>query len=268
MWDMAELRDLTAVNPRAVLDENFYEGVRAAQRQLQDQLVVRPGTGLGFMVKKGQVFRLTQQTGPQVGEVAFWNAKNPKERFSAMRNRLFEGLFVTRDTRLWSDVPWLRPMMTCVEDTLASKTTQSPFHHHRFWTHCSAQSMQMRFGRAGLDSCHVNLSQAVEPFGLSDDDLKGNIVVFQKVRFDTSDGKWYGAPSDVKEGDYLEFYAEIDLVVAVSVCPNANPTRDQVLHPLGVEIYTTGVTPKDFPRWTDWRPGWTGKWVPSPGTGG
>lgn len=124
---MAELRDLTAVNPHAVFDKDFYAGVRSAPRRLKQRLVVSPHAGCGFMVEKGQVFRLQQHAGPQVGEVAFWNAHDPKERFSAMRNRLFEGLFVTRDTRLWSDLPRLRPMMTCLEDTLARETAESPF---------------------------------------------------------------------------------------------------------------------------------------------
>lgn len=261
---MAELRDLTAVNPLAVRDGKFYDGVRSSQRQLKAQRVVSPGVAHGFIVKKGQIFRIQQQAGPQVGEVAFWNADNPKERFSAMRNRLFEGLFVTRNTRLWSDVPWLRPMMTCLEDTLAHTTAENPFHHHRFWTHCSAQSMEMRFGQAELNSCHVNLARAVESYGLTGADLKDNIVVFHKVRFDTGDGKWYVAPNDVKKGDYLEFYAEMDLLVAISACPNANPTTNPTLHPLQVEIYETSITPRDFPRWTDWRAGWTGKWVPPP----
>ena len=97
---MNELRDLTAINPRAVRDDNFYQEVRFTTRQLIEQRVVSPGPGCGFIVKKGQIFRLSQQVAAQVGEVAFWNANNPKERFSPMRNRLFEGLFVTRNTRL------------------------------------------------------------------------------------------------------------------------------------------------------------------------
>ena len=127
--------------------------------------------------------------------------------------------------------------------------------------------MEMRFGRPGMKSCQMSLCHAIEPFGLSEDDLKGNIVVFQKARFDTREGRWYGAPSDAKKGDYLEFYAEIDLLVAVSVCPNGNILSggDQTLNPLGVEIYATGVTPREFPRWTDWRAGWTGKWDPCAG---
>ena len=265
---MAGLRDLTAINPRAGLDREFYASLRSTQRERKDEFSIPPANAQAFVVKKGQVFRIQQQTGPQVGEVAFWNAHDPKEGFAPMRNRLFEGLFVTRDTRLWSDVPWLRPMMTCLDDTLATEGSESPFHHHRFWTHCSAESMEMLSGRAGSSSCHVNMLQAVQPFGLTEHNLRGNIVVFQKARFNTNDGRWYGAPSDAKAGDYVEFYAEIDILVAVSVCPNGNHTAAgvQTLNPLRIEIHATGVAPNPFPRWTDWRSGWTGKWEPPAST--
>jgi uncharacterized protein YcgI (DUF1989 family) len=173
------------VHPRYVLDGEFYDGVRSAEHQLRDEFVISPASARAFIVEKGQVFRVKQATGSQVGEVAFWNVHDPKESFAAMRNRLFD------------------------------------------------------------------------------------IVVFQKVCFDTDDGKWYVAPNDSKVGDYVEFYAEIDLLVAVSVCPYGDNARnvpeDESLRPLGIEMYETGVIPRAFPRWTDWRPEWTGKWVPPQG---
>ena len=270
---MAALRDLALLHPRFSLDRAFYDGVRSAGRQLKDRFVISPFSGRGFIVEKGQAFRVKQETGPQVGVVAFWNAHDPKESFGAMRNRLWEGLFITVYTRLWSDVPRLRPMMTCLEDTVVTLPPGGAFHHHRFWTHCSPESMEMRSGHAGLNACRVNLLQAVQPFGLTEDSIGGNIVVFQKARLDPQDGKWYCARNDSKKGDYIEFYAEIDLLVAVSVCPCGDNTKawstpeDGSVRPLGIEIYETGVTPKEYPCWTDWRPEWRGRWVPPQGTG-
>ena len=253
------------------MDKPFYDKVRAAKTNyaLVDKFVIQPFNGRGVIVKKGQVFRVVEEEGPQAAAVAFWNADNPREGYAPMRNRLGEGLFIKVYTRLWSDVPWLRPMMTCVEDTLINPSADAGYHHHRLVTsHCSSESLEMRSGRPAMNSCHVNLLQGITPFGLSEEHLRESINLHQKVRLGPDDGKWYGARRDSKQGDYVEFYAEIDLLVAVSVCPYGDnskfegiPDSDTVL-PIGVEIYDTGITPKESPKWTDWRPGWSGKWIP------
>ncbi len=65
-----------------------------------------------------------------------------------------------------------------------------------------------------------------------------------------------------------EASAGADLLAAVTVCPNGDNTRyysvpgKDLVRPLAIEIYDTGVQPREFPRWTDWRPAWTGKWMP------
>jgi uncharacterized protein len=179
-----------------------------------------------------------------------------------------DACFIHQYTQLWSDVPWFRPMVTCLEDTVVTTCSDGVFHHHFVGTHCSPETQQMRFGVTGLNACRLNLLRAIEPFGLGEKDLHDNVTVHQKTRLDPKTGRIYVAPSDGKPGDYVEFYAEMDLLVAVSVCPLgdglANPTvhAEHAVRPLRVEIYDTGIAPKSFPAWTDWRPAWTGRWVP------
>ena len=268
---MTSERQLTIEGGRSELDRAFYDNVRAAKPRynLVDRFIIPPLNGRGVIVKKGHTFRVIEEEGPQAAAVAFWNAENPKERYAPMRNRTAEGLYINVYTRLWSDVPSFRPMMTCVEDTVVNASADAGYHHH--WvvaSRCSSESLEMRSGRAGMNSCHLNLLQAIEPFGLSEEYHWESINIHQKVRLSPDDGKWYGTRSDSKQGDYLEFYAEIDLLVAVSVCPygdnarfDSTPADDAVL-PLSVEIYDTGIEPKESPKWTDWRPSWTGKWIP------
>ncbi|MGH7267410.1 MAG: DUF1989 domain-containing protein [Candidatus Rokuibacteriota bacterium] len=127
----------------------------------------------------------------------------------------------------------------------------------------------MRTGIPGLNSCHLNLLQAIEPFGLDERDIRDNVNLFQKMRTQPGTGKILAALSQSKTGDYIEFYAEIDLLVAVTVCPNGDNTRyysvpgEDVVRPLRIEVYETGIRPHSFPAWTDWRPSWRGRWVPS-----
>ena len=203
---MATVRRENVREERYQPDKAFYDNIRAAKPQYKrvSKFVISPYSGRGFIVKKGHTFRVIQEAGPQAATMAFWNAHNPKEYYNAMRKRVREGLFIRLYTRMWSDVPRFRPMMTCVEDTVVTQPPDSDFHHHRFWTHCSSQVMEMRSGRAGLNSCHTNLRQAIEPFGWKDEEIRYNLSLFQKVRLDPNDGKLYGARSDAKAGDYIE----------------------------------------------------------------
>ena len=106
--------------PQYALDPAFYDGVRNAKSNyaLVERSVIPPNNGKGFEVKKGQLFRIIQETGPQVVDVALWNIHNPKEFFRPEHSFLIEGWFVRENTRLWSDVPYFRPMATCIEDTV------------------------------------------------------------------------------------------------------------------------------------------------------
>lgn len=267
---MTSLRDFTLLDPRAQLDSDFYAKLRTAKAQytLSDRLVIPPFEGRGFIVKKGQTVRVIQEEGVQIGDICFWNAQNPKEMYSLARTWAIEGWAVKPYTRLWSDVPWLRPLATCIEDTVATDPSDKGFHHHWLGTHCATEWTEMRVNIPGLNSCHLNFLQAIEPFGLTEQNMRDNINLFQKMRPDPESGKIFAALSESKQGDYIEFYAEMDLLVAVTVCPNGDNTRyysipgkDPVL-PLGIEIHDTGFEPKEFPTWTDWRLTWVGKWMP------
>jgi len=262
----APTRDASETIPRYRIDREFYERVRAAKGQYRriDKFVIPPYSGRGFLVNKGQTFRVIEEEGPQVADVVFWNAHNPKEFFSMSRTWLMEGIFVNVFTRLWSDVPWFRPMAVCVEETLDSKGRDGDFHHHFGKTHCCPEVMEARTGRAGLNACHLNLLQAIEPFDLKEEDIHDNLNVFQKYRIDPVTGKGVSARTESMKGDYIEFYANIDLLVAVSVCPNGDNSAHQaaVVRPMGIEVYETGIEPKAFPEWTNWRLTWKGKWTP------
>lgn len=252
--------DMSQKHPRFQLDRAFYDRVRAAKPtfRLVEKLVIPPYNGRGFRVQKGQTFRVINEVGPQIADVAFWNAQNPRETFGGTRTWLVEGWIIRVYTRLWSELPWFRPMMTCVEDTVQSPPDVD-YHHHFLGNHCSPESNEMKFGVAGLNGCRVNLLQAIEPLGLTEDDLRENINVHEKNRADPVTGLrsiWQG---DGKPGDYIEFYAEMDLLVGVSVCPWGDGSKTPIMRgpdvvfPLAIEVYETGIEPKEFPRWTDWR---------------
>jgi uncharacterized protein len=264
-----EARSLTVIREDLAPDRGFYEEARrrTADARPVETIEIPPFSGRGFRVPKGSSFRVVLVEGPQVADVGLWSSDTPSEFFSATRTWVLEGWFIRPGSRLWSDIPRLRPMATCIADTVVS--SDADYHHHFVGTHCSPEWLELRTGIPGLNACHVNLLEGIEPFGLSEADLRDNFMVHQKVRLDSETGRLSGARSDGKPGDYVEFFAEIDVLVAIGLCPNGDNTHywsrpeDDVVKPLRVDIFETGLTPHEFPEWNDWRAGWAGSWLAS-----
>ena len=257
------------LQPRYQLDKAFYDRVRAARPNIKlvEKFNIPGRSGRGLHVKKGQTFRFVTVEGPQIGDVTFWNAHNSKEYFNATRTWAVEGFVIGVYSRLWSEVPWFRPMATCVEDTVIPNPEHVDYHHHYTRTHCTTELWEMYTGEPGLNSCHLNFLQAIEPYGLKEEDIHDNFMVHQKTYVDPVSGRTNVIRGDSRPGDYVEFYAEMDLLVGVSACPNGEGDRKvrlghEIVHPLRIEVYEMGIQPKEFPKWTDWRPTWTGKWIP------
>lgn len=264
---MTIVQDLSEKQPQVELDRAFYERVRAAERRRVEERVVAHRTGYGFAMRKGQMLRVVEETGPQIATVAFWNRDIPRQTFLAGSTWPQEGVFIKPFARMFSDLPWRRPMMTCIADTVETRNGDAGYRHHFVGTHCSPELMEMRYGKAGLDGCRTHLVGAIAPFGLGEGDLHDSVSLFQKSYLDPVTGRLHDAPSDAKQGDFVEFYAEVDLIVAVTVCPFGDGTGrpddpSNVVRPVRVGVYDTGIEPKAFPAWADWRPRWTGRWVP------
>lgn len=256
---MTTFLDWSLKHPRYQINRPFYDRIRngKADRGLVDRLVIPPNNGKGFIVRAGQTFRVIQEEGSQIADVAFWNADNPAEHFGGARTWLLEGWIVRPYSRMWSELPWLRPMMTCVEDTVDT-TPRADYHHHFMGIMCSPESVERRAGVAGSNACRLNLLQAIEPFGLNERYIRENVNVHEKNRLDPLTGQRSIGTDLSRKGDYIEFYAEMDLLVGVSVCPYGDGTTDptdpkNVIRPLGIEIHDTGIPPNPFPKWSEWR---------------
>ena len=264
-------KSLINANPEPLrMDIEFYDDIRARapERKLLQRSRIEPNNGKGFRVAKGQTFKIIQEEGPQVVDVCLWNAHSPKqESLSLNRTLLVDGLFITTNSRLWSDLPMYRPIATCIADTVETGPADEGWHAHFSGSHCASEVWELTFGVPGLNGCHLNLLQGAESMGLTEEDVIGdNINLFMKMRIDGLTGRRYFSKTDAKKGDYIEFYAEIDLLISVSVCPDGDSSLiPETFHklPIAVEIYDTGIKPKEFAKWTDWRPNWKGSWEAS-----
>ena len=69
--------------------------------------------------------------------------------------------------------------------------------------------------------CHSNLTRAVLPFGLTEYDVHDVINIFQVTGLD-KDGKYFMEACPAKKDDYIEFFAEQPLLMALSTCPGGD----------------------------------------------
>jgi hypothetical protein len=66
----------------------------------------------------GQLCTLSTPHGPQVGDLNIFSLNNHRERFWAARTRQLHASHVSVGDRLWSNLPFLRPLCTIVGDSL------------------------------------------------------------------------------------------------------------------------------------------------------
>lgn len=233
------------------VDAPFYSRIAAAgdARRLVERFVIPIRTGRAWRVPAGHVFRIVAVEGPQVGDLNLWNAHNPRERLWASRTRQLQGAHVSTHDRLWSTLPWLRPLVTITADSLAGYGVDEYGGriHDLLGTRCDPYVNQMLTGESFDFCCHSNLTRAVLPFGLTEFDVHDVLNVFQCTGLNSRD-QYFMRASPARTGDYLEFFAEIDLLCALSTCPGGDlsvplwgpEARDplEVCRPLGVEVYS------------------------------
>jgi len=82
----------------------------------QQDFVIPPRSGKAWHVPAGSLFRLSTPQGPQVGDLNIWNACDPREKFWAARTRQLQSSHVKEGDRLWSCLPFMRPLCGVVED--------------------------------------------------------------------------------------------------------------------------------------------------------
>ena len=88
--------------------------------------------------------------------------------------------------------------------------------------------------------------RAITPYHLNESDVHDVLNIFQVTGL-TRDDRYFVKPSPAKQEDYFEFFAEIDLLCAISTCPHGDLSVQvwgedagdpiDTCHPLGVEIY-------------------------------
>lgn len=240
---------LPADGDALAIDRPFYEKLAAtARRTLVDSFVIPIRSGRAWPVLKGQLCRVVIVEGAQVADFNAWNLHNPRERFWAARTKQLEASHVTTGNRLWSCLPFLRPMLTITNDTIDYGVDEDGGRcHDLLGTRCDPYVHKLLSGEEFDFSCHSNLTRAVLPYGLNELDVHDVLNIFQVTGLTKDSDRYFMKPSPARKGDFFEFFAELDLLCAISTCPGgdlsiplwgpdaADPIS--VCRPLGIEVY-------------------------------
>ncbi|WP_170440289.1 urea carboxylase-associated family protein [Ruegeria arenilitoris] len=213
------------------------------------EVLVPPRDARCFEVPAGHFFRITSVEGPQVGDLNLWNLHDLNERFYSGKTRALHGTHVTTGERLWSSFPFLRPMATIVADTLDwyGIDQYGGSVHDVIGTRCDPYTGNLLSGTQYHHCCHSNLTRALADHTGLEIPVAERLVhdvlnVFMCTGFTRDTGQYFMKASPVRPGDYLEFFAEIDLLGDLSACPGGDCSSEHssdtaACHPLLVEVF-------------------------------
>ena len=237
--------------PSATLPRADMPMLEAARRNLAktSEIIVPPRDARAFRVPAGHFFRIVCIDGPQVGDLNLWNATDLTERFFSGKTRALHATHLSTGDRLWSSLPYLRPMATITHDTLAwyGWDDDGAGIHDVIGTRCDPYTNRLLNGGDYHHCCHSNLARAVgAESGIGAREAEAMIHdvlnVFMCTGFTRDTHQYFMKASPVRPGDFIEFFAEIDLLLALSACPGgdcgASHSSDAArCHPLKVETF-------------------------------
>jgi len=226
------------------------------------EIFIPPRDARCFEVPAGHFFRITSIDGPQVGDLNLHNARDVTERFYSGKTRALHGTHLSTGARMWSSFPTLRPMATIIADTLEWYGIDSygGSVHDVIGTRCDPYTHALLSGGDLYHHCcHSNLTRALadhlgRPLAEAELLVHDVLNVFMCTGFTRDTGQYFMKASPVRPGDYLEFFAEIDLLGNLSACPGGDCSAEHssdsaACFPLLVETFAP-----DPESLGDWQP--------------
>ena len=208
-------------------------------RKLVSEFIIPAEWGRGCKIKKGQTIRLIAIEGPIVADVAFLNAHDYRETYDApnsynlnMRMGTGNGYYMRY---LLSRLPKANVMAEITDDKVA-----------KHWVicggHCSPFSNRSRQLPPSYRSCWGNIAEVLDEYGIIPDDVPDTFPLWMNV--EPSGDSHVVRPATSKKGDYIDFLAHMDLLVAISSCPGNYPDaipyinlNDGANRPIKAEIW-------------------------------
>ena len=201
---------------------------------LDRELVIPAGEGGAFAIRKGQVCRVIALEGEQCLDAVFLNGNDYRERFHTYFSYSFNCKLGTGDAfhckTLFSGPSWERPMLTVLADTVKRHFLVSS-------GRCSPMIYRLRDHVEGHPSCQQNLADALKPYGIGAHEVPDVFNMFMNAGIG-ADGLIFIHPPTAKKGDYMDLRAEMDILCAISACPDDKSVCNNYKpKPVGIKIF-------------------------------
>jgi uncharacterized protein len=168
------------------------------------------GEGRAVLVAAGQVVRVTDVAGGQVGDLFAFSRAEPGEYASAQHTRpTIRKLFPRPGDPVLTNRR--RPILTVVED-------HSPGRHDMLYAACDPARYASLGAAPGHRSCAENLRETLRDHGVPVAAVPQPLNVFMDVRAEP-DGTLASHPASTRAGDFIAFRADLDCLVVLSACP-------------------------------------------------
>ncbi len=186
---------------------------------------VPAASGLGLLLRKGELLRIVDTEGGQTGDLAAYSADGMEWLSTGRSFDYNEKVRLTTGDVLWSDRS--NRMLTIVADDVGR--------HDMFYAPCSTEMYRMQYGMDDHPNCLDNLSAALREFGINPVFPPQTFNFFMNVNID-DEGRLAIVPPRSRPGAATVLRAEMNLVVALSACPAATCNDGAPPRPVGFAV--------------------------------
>ncbi|WP_398472730.1 DUF1989 domain-containing protein [Tardiphaga sp.] len=188
---------------------------------------IPPRSGTAFRLSKGQLLTVIDPQGEQVSDLVAFNAGDTAEAISSGRSLDYASkLYLTTGDPIYSNRS--NVMLRVEADTVGR--------HDFLLTPCSEDTFRIIYGdESPHRGCFGNLEAALAPFGIGPDSIPVAFNCFMNVVIDAQTGSFTVEAPPSKQGDYVAFRAEMDLIVGLTAC-SALQSNNYAFKPIDYKI--------------------------------
>lgn len=175
------------------------------------ECILPPKGRTAFELDKGDTLRIIDLDGQQVADFICFDRHNLVDKISHSTTVMVKGnIHLTTGDYIRSVDAY--PMLKITQDTVGR--------HDILAGSCCPGLNRLRYGKeaAHQPNCRENLAAVMEPYGVRLSEIPYTFNIFMNVPI-SPDGNIEVIAPISKPGDFIDLRAEMDLVVAISNCP-------------------------------------------------